>query len=83
MKVDINKIHVDEEMLARVDVNMLAELVDTIKNIGIVEPIKVAVDDSGKYELVAGVRRLEAAKRAGLDEVEVEILDLGKLKENW
>lgn len=31
MKADINKIIVDEEMLARVDVNMLDELVDTIK----------------------------------------------------
>ena len=61
MKVDINKIIVDEEMLDRVDVNMLDELVDTIKNSGIVEPIKVAVDDVGKYELVAGARRLEAA----------------------
>ena len=61
MKVDINKIIVDEEMLARVDVNMLDELVDTIKNSGIEEPIKVVVDDVGKYELVAGARRLEAA----------------------
>ena len=50
-----------KEMLDRVDVNMLDELVDTIKNSGIVEPIKVAVDDVGKYELVAGARRLEAA----------------------
>ena len=50
--------------------------------VGIVEPIKVAVDDVGKYELVAGARRLEAAKRTGFKEVEIEILDLGKLKEN-
>ena len=54
MKVDINKIHVDEKMLAGVDADMLDELVDAIKNIGIVEPIKVVIADIGKYELVAG-----------------------------
>jgi ParB family chromosome partitioning protein len=43
----------------------IAELAESIKSQGIVQPILVR-PKNGKYELVAGERRLRAAKKAGL-----------------
>ena len=53
----------------------LAELVDSIRTLGIIEPIAVrpAPTDSGHYEILAGDRRWRAAQRAGLMEVPVVV----------
>jgi len=48
------------------DENPLSELADDIKARGILQPILVRPVQGGKYELVAGERRLRAAKMAGL-----------------
>ncbi len=48
----------------------LQELCDSIKAQGIIQPLVVRKHDSG-YELVAGERRLRAAKKAGLFQVPV------------
>jgi len=50
----------------------LQELSESIKNQGILQPLLVRRDESG-YELIAGERRLRAAKRAGLSQVPVVI----------
>jgi ParB family chromosome partitioning protein len=50
----------------------LKELCDSIKAQGIIQPLVVRKHDSG-YELVAGERRLRAAKKAGLDQVPVVV----------
>jgi ParB family chromosome partitioning protein len=50
----------------------LTELCDSIKAQGIIQPLLVRKHDSG-YELVAGERRLRAAKKAGLQKVPVII----------
>jgi ParB family chromosome partitioning protein len=50
----------------------LQELSESIKNQGILQPLLVRRDESG-YELIAGERRLRAAKRAGLAQVPVVI----------
>ncbi len=50
----------------------LAELTDSIKTQGILQPLLVRNDETG-YELIAGERRLRAAKRAGLSQVPVVI----------
>ena len=50
----------------------LKELSDSIKAQGIIQPLVVRRQDSG-YELVAGERRLRAAKKAGLDQVPVVV----------
>ena len=50
----------------------MAELCNSIKSRGIIQPLLVRKDDNG-YELVAGERRLRAAKMAGLNRVPVVI----------
>jgi len=50
----------------------LQELSDSIKTQGILQPLLVRKDDDG-YELIAGERRLRAAKRARLTQVPVVI----------
>jgi len=47
---------------------VLSELVDSIREHGIIQPLIVREVD-GKMELIAGERRLRAAKEAGLSEV--------------
>jgi ParB family chromosome partitioning protein len=50
----------------------LAELADSIRAQGVIQPLLVREQDSG-YELVAGERRLRAAIMAGLKEVPVVV----------
>ena len=60
----------------------LAELANSIKKNGIIQPIAVRLSKSGshKYEIVAGERRWLAAQRAGLHEIPVTILDLSDVE---
>jgi ParB family chromosome partitioning protein len=53
----------------------LAELADSIRSQGIIQPLLVRQDDHG-FELVAGERRLRAAKLAGLTEVPVVVREI-------
>lgn len=53
----------------------LAELTNSIKEQGILQPLLVRKDKDG-YELIAGERRLRAAKKAGLNRVPVVIKDV-------
>ena len=53
----------------------LSELSQSIKSYGILNPLTVRVR-GGKYELVAGERRLRGAKLAGLREVPCILLDV-------
>ena len=56
------------------DEDALAELADSIKQFGVIEPL-VVVKRKGYYELIAGERRWRAARMAGLKEVPVVIKD--------
>ena len=47
------------------DDEALAELVHSIKEVGLLQPIVVRPAPGGRYELVAGERRLRATKKAG------------------
>ena len=53
----------------------LAELTDSIINNGILQPILVRPKGAG-YEIVAGERRYQAAKRAGMTEIPVTIREV-------
>ena len=53
----------------------LNELVDSIRQHGVLQPLLVR-SAGGGYQLIAGERRLIAAKKAGLQEVPCRVLDL-------
>jgi ParB family transcriptional regulator, chromosome partitioning protein len=55
----------------RMDEGSLYELAESIKSQGIMQPILVRPIDGERYEIIAGERRMRAAKLAGLDEVPV------------
>ncbi len=55
----------------------LAELVESVKEHGIIQPLLVSASGAeGVYQLVAGERRLRAARQAGLARVPVVIKDV-------
>ena len=56
---------------SRFDDKALAELAASVRQNGLVQPIVVREVGEGRYELVAGERRLRAAKLAGIAEVPV------------
>ena len=53
----------------RMDDASLAELAESIKAQGVVQPILVRPVEGGRFEIVAGERRWRAAERAGLKEI--------------
>jgi len=55
------------------DVESLKELTLSIKEKGILQPLIVRKSENGNYDLIAGERRLRAAKSAGLSKVPVII----------
>ena len=55
------------------DPEALAELADSVKTQGILQPLLVRPRAGGGYELIAGERRLRAAKLAGLARVPVVV----------
>jgi hypothetical protein len=52
-----------------VDDEKMDELVESIKESGVLTPVLVRPDDEGNYEMISGHRRLHAAKRAGLRKI--------------
>ncbi|HEX7951445.1 MAG TPA: ParB/RepB/Spo0J family partition protein [Burkholderiales bacterium] len=57
----------------RMDPQSIAELADSIKAQGLIQPILVRPVDNGKYEIIAGERRWRASQLAGLTHVPVVI----------
>lgn len=57
------------------DEEKLAELADSIKKNGLIQPIVVRKHGIG-YEIIAGERRYQASKRAGLERVPVIVKDV-------
>jgi len=53
----------------RMDPETLAELAESIRAQGVMQPILARPVDGGRYEIVAGERRWRAARMAGLTEV--------------
>jgi len=65
--IPIEKI-VTNQMQPRRDMGDLAELTDSIRENGIIEPVIVKPKD-GIFEIIAGERRFRAAKAAGMSEI--------------
>lgn len=57
----------------RMDPQSIAELADSIKAQGLIQPILVRPMAGGKYEIIAGERRWRAAQLAGLAQVPVVV----------
>ena len=53
----------------------LTSLVESIKRWGVISPVVCVTDGNGHYQLVAGHRRLAAAKLAGLTNIPVVVTD--------
>jgi len=65
--VSIDKLQSPAKPLRQgVDEDYIAELVNTVRSQGIIEPIRVRPKDGGRFEVVAGEQRLRAARTAGL-----------------
>ncbi|MEN5209225.1 ParB/RepB/Spo0J family partition protein [Stenotrophomonas terrae] len=58
------------------DEGKLAELAESIKAQGIIQPILVRQIEGGRYEIIAGERRWRASRLAGLDEVPAVVREL-------
>lgn len=70
--IDINSIKTNPNQPRKIfKEKELEELSDSIKENGIILPLIVVELEDGKFELVAGERRLRAAKKAGLEQVPV------------
>ena len=66
-KSDQPRRHFDEEELA--------ELAESIRTYGLIQPITVRPLDKGYYQIIAGEHRWRAARMAGLYEVPVRVLE--------
>lgn len=55
----------------------LEELTESIKTYGVLQPISIRMNGNKYYELIAGERRLRAAKMAGLNEIPAIIVEVG------
>ena len=75
-EIDIKLIHPNPNQPRKnFDEEQLEQLADSIKNEGLLQPILVRKDDEG-YEIVAGERRWQACKKAGLEKVSSIVVDM-------
>ena len=76
-EIDIRLIDLPESQPRRYfDPEKMGQLVASIKEKGILEPLLVRPNAAGRYELVAGERRYRAASALGLANVPVTVRDL-------
>jgi ParB family chromosome partitioning protein len=70
LQIDINSIDGNPfQPRTRFDAQSLEELAASIRQVGIVQPLTVRETGDGRFQLIAGERRLRAARMAGLTHV--------------
>lgn len=60
------------------DPDALARLTQSVQENGVLQPVLVRPSLNGKYELIAGERRLRAAQAAGLDMIPAVVRDMNE-----
>ncbi len=58
-----------EQPRSTFDEETLQELADSIRELGIIQPLSLRMKDDGRYQIIAGERRWRAAQMAGLTTV--------------
>lgn len=77
VELDINKIYPNDEQPRKVfDEEKIKILSESIKSYGVLQPIVVKPDDSGKYMIIAGERRYRASKQAKKNAIPAVVKDL-------
>ena len=80
---DIDKIEANKfQPRTYFDEDKLEQLADSIREHGVIQPLLVTKSGGNRYNLIAGERRLRAARIAGEDEVPVVIMENGSEDEN-
>ena len=59
----------------------IAQLAQSIREQGVLQPILVTPEDGGRYRIVAGERRWRASRAAGLDAVPCLVRDLDVIQQ--
>jgi len=79
---DIDKIEPNpQQPRSYFDPEKLQELSESIRERGVIQPLLVTRSKGNRYHLIAGERRLRAAKMAGLEEVPVVVMESGSQNE--
>ncbi|MDR1459916.1 MAG: ParB/RepB/Spo0J family partition protein [Bacteroidales bacterium] len=88
-KIDIDLIDVNPwQPRTEFEEESLQELAESIKTHGLIQPVTVRKVDDGRYQLIAGERRLRASKLANLKEIpayirtanDMEVLEMGLIE---
>jgi len=78
--IDVDKIEPNpEQPRKRFQQNVLQELSETIKNVGVIEPIIVRKEND-KYILISGERRWRATKLAGFKKIPAIVKNVDEIK---
>ena len=81
---EISAISVDKidfsQRLRSVNDDAVVELTNSMSSVGLMNPIWVTPWDGSNHRLVAGLHRLEAAKRLGWTKIDARIVDLSEIK---
>jgi ParB/RepB/Spo0J family partition protein len=71
-----SRTHIQAMRRKRFDPKLLQELADSFRQVGVLQPVVVVDAGNGKHELVAGERRWQAARLAGLERIPASVRTL-------
>ena len=74
-KVDINRVYLGDQL--RQNTQNLTELADSIKKVGLLQPVIARVTHDGNFQVVSGCRRYSACKALRWRTIPCVIIDAG------
>jgi len=75
-EVEISRIEVISNFRRTMNQGKLQELADNVKKLGVLEPVLVRRGEGNDFVLIAGARRLSAAKLAGLSSIPARVMNV-------